>query len=283
MDLKRLHYFVTIAETLNITKAAEKLHMSQPPLTYQLKALEEELGVTLFERSTRKMELTSAGSKFLERATQILDLVQLTTEEFRDLSSGVQTVRIGFVASSAALLSPEKLKAFHRKYPDIHFSMKEGNTYEVLEYLHHGHIDIGLVRTPFNGEKYDITYLPDEPMIAVRHTPFPTDRLALSFFKDKPLVLDKRFRALITESCLKEGFMPHIICEGEDSRSLIAWASADIGLAILPYSGRKFIHNSPLHYAVIDSHALNTKSAIVRRKENIYEDYLQAFIDLLNR
>ncbi|MBN2795425.1 MAG: LysR family transcriptional regulator [Clostridia bacterium] len=279
MDFKKLIYFVSVAENLSYSKAAEKLHMSQPPLTYQIKLLEDALGVSLFKRTTRRVELTKAGEILLERARQILELIELTTEEIKQHQLEKKILKIGFVASSAALLSPKKLKAYHEIHGDVHFHLKEGSTYEVLDDLNHGLVDVGLVRTPFNGENYEITYLSDEPMIAVSLNQMKTS-LKLEDLKDVPLVLDKRFKTLIMNSCIKEGFMPSIICEGEDSRSLLSWVESGLGVAILPYSGRKFM-SEMLTYGLISSKALVTKSAIVRRKENVYEDYLEDFIGIL--
>lgn len=280
MDIKRLIYFLEIAKTLNITKAAENLHMSQPPLTYQLRLLEEELETQLFVRTTRSMEITPAGEKLKLRAEQIIDLLDTTRKEVMLKEESLKELSIGFVASSAALLSPEKLIDFHNLHNNITFNMKEGDTHKILDLLNHGLIDIGLVRTPFNGEKYYIEYLDLEPMIAVydkRVYEF-NPLIQLSELKDIPLLLDKRFMDLIVETAHKEGFGPKIICKGEDSRSLLAWAKAGLGLAVLPESGKAFLDQNNLTYATINSDALKTRPAIVMLKNKvspIYKDLIE--------
>ena len=281
MDVKKLRYFLEIAETMNITKAAEKLHMSQPPLTYQLKLLEEELNTKLFIRSTRHMEITEAGEKLKARASQILELMETTKVEVSSIKEGQLTdIRIGFVASSAALLSPEKLIDFHKLHANISFTMKEGNTHKILDLLNHGLIDVGLVRTPFNGEKYYIEYLELEPMIAVYDPSVYSleDTIEMKSLKELPLVLDRRFLDLIVTTAHNSGIEPKIICNGEDSRSLLAWTEAGLGVAVLPYSGKSFIKSSNLKYSIINASALETRPAIVMLKndqKSIIKDLVQ--------
>lgn len=280
MDLKKLRYFLEIASTLNMSKAAKNLHMSQPPLSYQLKQLEEELGVKLFERSTRLLKITPSGEKLKERALQILELIALTKEE---LANEESSLRIGFVASSAALLSPERLTDFHVKHQDIKFVMKEGNTYKIIEYLNHGLIDIGLVRTPFDAEAYNVDYLKLEPMIAIYDSQQYQleDKIGLKSLKNIPLVLDKRFEDLVTSACHHKGFLPNIICLGEDSRSILSWTEAGLGVAVLPYSGKDFIKNSRLDYAIIDAKSLETRGAVVTLKNKTEADYMKDLIEIL--
>lgn len=268
MDIKRLQYFLEISKTLNITKAAENLHMSQPPLTHQLKLLEEELGMKLFERTTRRLMITEAGEKLKRRAHQILDLVETTEQEVKSTGSGNGEISVGFVASSAALLSPEKLINFHRLYEDVKFSMKEGDTHKVLDLLNHGLIDVGLVRTPFNGEPYNVEYLNPEPMIVVYDPKVYSfdQKIKMVDLKNLPLVLDKRFLDLIHKEAQTSGIEPNIICLGEDSRSILAWTEAGLGVAILPYSGQFFIRSSSLSYSIVESKSLETRSAIVTLK-----------------
>lgn len=271
MNVKRLEYFLEIAETLNITKAAENLHMSQPPLTYQLKLLEEELETKLFVRTTRKLEITEAGEKLKTRALQIIELMHTTKEEVISIKEGlIKDLKIGFVASSAALLSPEKLTDFHKLHDNISFTMKEGNTHKILDLLNHGLIDVGLVRTPFNGEQYYIEYLDLEPMIAVYDPGVYSleDTIEVKSLKELPLVLDRRFLDLIVTTAHNSGIEPKIICNGEDSRSLLAWTEAGLGVAVLPYSGKAFIKSSNLKYSVINASALETRPAIVVLKNN---------------
>ncbi|WP_240839421.1 LysR family transcriptional regulator [Acidaminobacter sp. JC074] len=282
MDVKKLRYFLEISETLNITKAAENLHMSQPPLTYQLKLLEEELGTKLFTRTTRKLVMTEAGEKLKVRAHQILELMETTENEVRQIQFESNEIQIGFVASSAALLSPDKLLSFHKLYPSMKFIMKEGNTHKILDLLNHGLIDVGFVRTPFNAEIYNVEYLEPEPMIVVYDPKVYQldEKIGVKDLKNLPLVLDKRFLELIENEAFTSGVRPNIICLGEDSRSILAWTEAGLGVAILPFSGKSFIRSSKLKYAIINSKSLETRSAIVTLK-NKDKSMVDDLIDII--
>ena len=118
MTLKQLYYFLKITETGNLTKASKILHMSQPPLSYQLRMLEEELGVTLFVRDARNMQITPEGLYLKDMAIQILGLVDKTIEGMKNISAETSTtINIGMSANSNYNLLPNVIKAFQKKYP----------------------------------------------------------------------------------------------------------------------------------------------------------------------
>ena len=151
MDIRQLKYFMAIVEEGNITKAAEKLHMAQPPLSYQLKLMEEELGVKLLERSTRKIEITEAGEMLKTRAEQIIELFDKTVKDIKNFNEGFTgTLSMGVVASSMGVIYPKFIQEYHAEYPDISFDIREGNTNRILEFLKNGVIELGIVRTPLS-------------------------------------------------------------------------------------------------------------------------------------
>ena len=136
MDLKQLHYFMAIVSEEQITAAAKKLHMAQPPLSHQIKLLESELGVTLFRRGPHHIELTDAGRTMAHRARQLLDLADSTKREVADFQRGIRgTLSIGTVSSSGGVLFSPGLRQFHQEYQDIHFEIHDGNTYQLIELL----------------------------------------------------------------------------------------------------------------------------------------------------
>lgn len=167
MDIRQLLYFTTIAEEGSISAAAKKLHLSQPPLSYQMKLLEKELHLPLIERSARGIELTEAGRVLYKRAQGILELSELTRKEMLAMASGFTgTLHIGTVSSSGASLLGWRIPAFHQKYPQIGFAIHEGNTFELMEMLESGLIELAIVRTPFHSDQLNCLYLSPEPMIA---------------------------------------------------------------------------------------------------------------------
>lgn len=287
MDIKQLKYFLTIAEEGKITSAAKKLNIAQPPLSYHLKLLEEELGTKLMDRGNRKIHLTAAGKILKNRAEQILKLVDSTEKELKDFSKGIRgTISIGTVSSSGATLFPDIIENFHRKYPDVNFEVWEGNTYKILEILNSGVIDVGIVRTPFNQEGLNIKYLSREPMIAV----FRDD---LGYFSDKnsiclkeligkPLVIYRRFEKIIFEACHNLDFVPEIICKSDDARTALLWAESGIGIALVPITAISIVKAPNLIYRKIDERNLETRIAAICVEDRYISASAQKFMNVIS-
>ena len=149
MDIRTLSYFVVIAEELNITKAAEKLCMSQPPLSSQMKALEEELDTTLFIRGKRHLQLTESGKLLYRHAKEILSLVNKTSEEIRAMNKGMRgKIAIGLVEGSAPIIAAEWIETFLNNYKNVEFSVVDGNSDELIAKLRSGLIDMAVITSP---------------------------------------------------------------------------------------------------------------------------------------
>lgn len=284
MDIRQLRYFLAIAEQGQITSAAKRLNMAQPPLSQQLKLLEDELGVKLVERGSRKIELTDAGQILRNRAEQILELTDATVKELKDFSSGVQgTLSIGAVSSSGATLLPDRIYKFHKSYPGINFEIWEGNTYRILEILNSGIIEIGIVRTPFNIQSFESICLPREPMVAAINSNLYWDEhkeyIHLSELANKPLIIYRRFEKLITEACEKAGFEPNILCKTDDARSTLLWADSGIGIAIVPKVALKLINSTNLRYKKIDGPSLETQIAAIWMKNRYLSTAARHFLE----
>ena len=150
MELRHLRYFVAVAEELHFRRAAERLHMSQPPLSQQIRALEEEVGATLLLRNQRRVELTAAGAAFLVRAREILAAVEDAAREARRVQRGeVGRLAVGFVGSAMYSFVPELLRAFREQCPDIALRLHELGTTEQLRQLEDGRLDVGFLRPPW--------------------------------------------------------------------------------------------------------------------------------------
>ena len=289
MDIRHIKYFLAIAEEKSISRAAKKLYISQPPLSQQLRSLEEELGVKLFERTTRSLEITDAGKIFRERALQIVELMESTVKEVRDSMSEMQGVlNVGFVATSGATLLPDRIPDFHRSYPEITFQIREGSTHKILDLLNSGIIEIGIVRTPFNLENYEYVELQEEGMAAVATEKYleeglKGDTLKLTDLKGLPLIIDKRFEKLIIGACQQAGFIPRVLCEGEDSRSLLQWASSGMGVAVVPKSAGELLFLDNVVIKEIESASLNTKTLITWTRNRTLSGAAQRFIETFKK
>lgn len=284
MDIKQLKYFLTIAEEGQITSAARKLQMAQPPLSQQLKLLEEELGVKLVERGSRHIQLTDAGEILRNRARQILELSDSAVKEISDYSKGLKgTLSIGTVSSSGATLLNDRMSEFHKKYPGIKFEIHEGNTFTLVDLLNKGIIEVGIVRTPFKTQNFECRYAKLEPMVAVTAKDYPwnTGESAIAIYelKDQPLILYRRFEQLIYEACQEEGFEPDIFCKNDDARTTLLWAKAGLGIGIVPKSAFHLMDNGTMLYKELENKKLMTQIAAVWIKDRYISSLAKKFID----
>jgi DNA-binding transcriptional LysR family regulator len=284
MDIRQLKYFLAIAEEGQITSAARKLQMAQPPLSQQLRLLEEELGVKLVERGPRSIQLTDAGIILRNRAQQILELTDSTTREISDFAKGLKgSLSIGTVSSSGATLLQDRLLEFHHIYSDVKFEIHEGNTYMILDLLNKGIIEIGIVRTPFNSTSLECVYAGSEPMIAVMTPHYDwtggTTSIDIGELENKSLIIYRRFEQLIRETCLENGFVPDVFCINDDARTTLLWANAGLGIGIVPKSAFELANHGNLIYKEIRCEALHTRVAAVWIKDKYLSSLATKFIE----
>lgn len=284
MDLRQLAYFLAIAEEGTITKASERLHIAQPPLSQQLKLLEEELGVLLIERNTRKIQITDAGRLLQNRAKQILELTEKTAKELKDLKEGLQgTLSIGTISSAGEMLLPLKIQRFHEKYPNVDFHIRESGTFEILELIKSGIVEIGLIRTPFNQDIFEHINLPDEPMVAGALGDLFWDGrsgcMDLAELESKPLLMHNRYTSNIKKACRKAGFEPNIICTLDDTRFMLNWANTGMGIAIIPRDMSGLVPDAKLIYREIKEASLFTRTVIIWMKNRYLSAPARHFLE----
>ncbi|GFP78438.1 LysR family transcriptional regulator [Clostridium fungisolvens] len=285
MDFKQLTYFLEIVKQGNITKASKKLHIAQPHLSQQLKMLEDELGVKLIERSTRKFQITSAGQILQNRCEQMIELMDTTLKEIKDIKDGLNgTLSIGTISSEGDTLLLNKIMNFYDKYPGITFDIREGNTKEILKLLTDGFIEIGIIRTPVNSEGFESIYLESAPMVAATkgniYWDEKTKQIPITELANKPLLVNRRFEKNILEACENAGFDPNIFCKIEDTRSLLTWANKGMGVAILPKDWVGLLKNSNLVFKDIDEPSLITKTGIIWMKDKYLSAPAKRFLEI---
>ncbi len=269
MDLKQLEYFVTTVKEGNISKAAQRLHISQPPLSTQLKLLEEELGVILFDRGARSIRLTDAGKIFFDRAASILNMADSAVKEMHDLRlDGKGTLRLGLISSAGPYIM-EKIKTFHIEHPDIIFQVYEANTYELIELIHSGVIEVSALRTPFNKEGLEIKYIHSEAVAAIGKESFfegMADEIYLEELKEKPLIIYRRWQNIIIGIFKEKGLYPHILCINDDARTTLQWAKEGMGIGLLPEYLCNENKDGIVKRRILAGNTLDTELAVVRKK-----------------
>lgn len=168
MELRHIRYFLAVATELNFTRAAQKLCIAQPPLSRQIQDLEEELGVKLFERKPHALQLTEEGALFKQYATQVLDLVNKSTEDIREMKRGLQgTLYLASVEGHAPRLYAEWIAAFHSLHPHVQYNLWNGNSDDVVNRVMNGLCDLAIIMEPHNAEGVESIPVYQEPWVAI--------------------------------------------------------------------------------------------------------------------
>ncbi|WP_196590241.1 LysR family transcriptional regulator [Pectinatus frisingensis] len=283
MDQKQLQYFITIAEEGNITKAAKRLFLPEPYMSNQLKRIERELGVQLAVRSTRRLQLTDAGKHFKQRAEQILEIIDATGAELENFDSGKQgTLAIGAVSTLAVILLSDTIQQFHQRYPQIKFKIRNMSTQSIREALKMDMIEVGIVRTPFDTKLFNVFSLPEQPMVAAKSTKYENDEriIKITGLAEYPLIVNYRFTSIIRNACHMAGIVPNIICEVDDTRSVLTWAAAGMGVAVIPKDWIHIVPGINLYYKEIDAPVLYTSSNLVWLRKHALSSVAKNFITL---
>lgn len=273
MDVRQLRYFLTVAEEGQITSAAKKLHMEQPPLSRQMRLIEEELGVALFDRSGKRLRLTPAGERLRERSAALLRQLEETMAEVRELDEGVGGVlSVGAVVSCTSLL-PGPLGRFRRLYPNVGFKLSEGDHHFLAEGLDRREIELAVARLPFEAPggaaRFEIRPLPSDPIVALlpagarfraedgargRVGPGPSlpgdegsgggagaEPLSLAELAAYPLVSLKTDRTVVMHETIMRAFaaaelQPRVLCECASVAIALTLVAHGFGAALLPKS-----------------------------------------------
>ncbi len=265
MDLRQLEYFREIADTGSINEAARRLNMSQPPLSYQLRLLEEELGVRLFERSSQGVTLTEAGTLLYSRAGELLSYADSTKQEVERFGRR-RILRLGLTSSTVAPMIPF-IAEYARRNPEASFEVHDGTTFSLFNSLLAGIIDVSVVRTPLRLDEVEHTVLCTEPMIAVSAPAEETPRrgqAALSELTGRPLIVYRRYEKLITDAFAAHALEADFFCVCDDARGAVLWAKAGLATAILPASMSSLC--AGLDIREIDEKALETQILLIWRK-----------------
>lgn len=287
MDLRGLNYFSVVAEELNFTRAAQRLNMSQPPLSNQIRALEEELGTPLFIRGSRSLQLTEAGKLLYRRAEQLLDLAERAREEIGALAMGLSgTLCLGSVAGRAPFLAARWLAGFREEYPLVRFEIVNGSSDDIIDQIQRGYIELGLIAAPYDDEHLEGIPVGDEPWCAImsRRNPLaaePEKPLPLKELAGQPLIVPHR-RSRVDEirSWFQQaGAEPTIIGEHSNYVDVLAMASADVGISIFPQTAPETMPGIVCRRIVEPSH--QARYLLVRKRNTSISELSQAFLDFV--
>jgi DNA-binding transcriptional LysR family regulator len=243
VELRQLRYFVAVAEERHFGRAAKRLRLSQPPLSAQIKRLEEELGVKLFQRSTRQVALTDAGRIFLERAEGILEAVEEAREAAKGADEGVRgRLEIGFISSATLGLLPPAIRLFRERFGGVEIELRELTSAQQIDALYAGEIRVGLVRLPLRAPGLRFEPLQEESFVVALPSGHPLEALEsvpLEAMVDQPLIFFTRqlmpsLHAQIVELFQRVGAFPNVVQHAVHLQTIVGLVASDVGLAILP-------------------------------------------------
>lgn len=289
MEIRLIKYFLTIAEEENITKAAEKLHMSQPPLSRQLKLLEDELGVTLFERGKKKMQLTKEGYYLKSRGKEIIELIEQTEMHLKEIKKGVRgTINIGTIETAGMGVLPNWIAEFQKQFPDVKYSIGSGNSDEITEKLNKGLIDIGIIREPFNEEMYEYVNLEEESWVALvneehKFAKEAGETISLNQIGREPIIIPSRaaMGVEINKWFASIGRKPNIFCVYGTLMNAIVLVERNTAIAICPSSVKNVIKGKNLITKVIINPKQKSKAVVVWKKYQYMSSACQRFLQYI--
>jgi len=291
MDLRRLRYFVVVAEELNFSRAAERLHMAQPPLSSQIKQLENELGVRLFDRTGRGVLLTDAGRVLLEEARRVFMRLEQTTLMVKRVGSGeVGRLSLGFVPSTANGILLPILHEFHKSFPDVEVFLHETNPDEVVRLLHSRQIDVGFLYLPFEDGALDFRPVSRESLVVALPKTHPLadeQEVDLRTLADEPFILPRRHHVAglygrVTEVCRQTGFTPRPVHNDVWlMQTIVGLVANGMGVALVPASLRSLHRKSVVYKTVQDLFPTVEMGVIWRRGDSSM--MLRGFLNVVRR
>jgi DNA-binding transcriptional LysR family regulator len=243
VELRHLRYFVAVAEELHFGRAALRLHLAQPPLSQQIRKLEEILGHQLFARTSRAVRLTASGEVFLDRARRTLRTVGEDLAEARSVGRGeIGSLRVGFIGSSMLTPLPAMLGRYRRKHPKADLQLREAMSSQIMQSLLDGAVDVGFLRDggPLPGLESETLF--SEPFVAVlpaNHRLAGRKSISAAALRDEPFVFFPQVAGRMAYDktlsiCEEHGFRPRIVQEAPQWLTVLRLVGAGLGVSIAP-------------------------------------------------
>jgi len=275
MELRHIRSFLSIAETLHFGRTAELIHISQPALSLQIRALEEEVGVRLFERNRRKTTLTAAGAAFRDDAAAALSQLEQAIRRARLAANGkLGPLRIGFISTAGSKIVPGIVRQFRELNPEVEFSLRQYLTAEQVQMLETGLLDVGFLRLPIGGHlALDVVTVHREPFVLVvpsSHKLAKRKRLRLREVSGETFVMFERAYTpglydLILGMLRDAGIVPNVSQAAADLSTVISLVDAHMGIAIASLSAVKNSAASVVVCDIVDRIPMSEIGMVVRK------------------
>ena len=286
MELRHIRYFMAVANEMNFTSAANKLNIAQPPLSRQIQDLESELGVKLFIRKHHSLQLTEEGALFKQYAIQVLDLVEKSTEDIREMKHGLQgTLYIASVEGHAPRLLAEWISEFHKLNPHVQYNLWNGNSDDVVNRVMNGLCDLAVIMEPHNAEGIEAIPVYSEPWIAIipADNPLakqPGNTIDLSALAEYELIIPSRPSRLDEIYSWFQGNekKPVIRCKIAHLLSAYELSRLGVGITIYPASATTLAGNNDVCIKEIINPAVTASYILVWNKYRTLSHVAKEFI-----
>jgi DNA-binding transcriptional LysR family regulator len=274
MELRHLRYFVALAEELSFTRAARRVHISQPPFSMQIGQLEQEIGVSLLTRTSRHVELTPAGRAFLHDARAILERVDAAGSRARAIGTGrAGRIEIGLSGSHFLGPLPRMISVYMQRYPDVSVVLHELKPAAQIEQLRSRRIDLSVSRTPVNDGQMSSTLLWDDPLLVAlpqNHALGRRRRLGLRDLRNERFVMlrldSSAYAQHMVDCCVQAGFSPQIVQTVSEVPAVASLVAAGIGIGLIPRSV-KHLYSNLIAAVPLGPDAPNSGVYAVQRRE----------------
>jgi DNA-binding transcriptional LysR family regulator len=277
LEPRRLRYFLAVAEELNFSRAAERLHMAQPPLSKQIKQLEGELGVQLFDRPGRGVQLTEAGQLLLQQAQRILMQIEQTESLIQRVGRGeVGHISIGFVPSASNDILPPILRDFRNRFPEVELFLHEMRPDQLVDRLRNKWVDVGFLYLPLEDDAFHCKTVSREPLVVALPSKHPLSSqptVKMQALTNEPFILPPRYRmpglyGQVTELCRQAGFTPRAVQkEVWLMQTIVGLVAGEIGVALVPASLRN-LHRKGVVYKEVQDLMPTVEMGVIWRRDD---------------
>jgi DNA-binding transcriptional LysR family regulator len=290
MELRHLRYFVTVAEELHFSRAAQRLQMTQQPLSKQIRDLEEELGVQLFHRTKRQVRITEAGEAFLEEARQLLAKADRAVEVARQAARGHSgRLAIGICGLATYSVLPKVLKAVRERSPHVALELHEMTTSSQVQALQNRQIHLGFLMLPIQEENLNIKPILQEPFVVVLPETHPLAtqmEVLLPALANEPFILVPRQEEPgYYDRCIslfeQSGFAPRVSQQASEKQTILSLVAAGMGIALSPASVR-VLHREGVIYKALAESKREVELALAWRRDES-SPVLQMFLEVVNK
>ncbi|KAB2331584.1 LysR family transcriptional regulator [Cytobacillus depressus] len=287
MDIRQLRYFIAIVEERKISAAAERLHISQPPLSQHLKTMEDELGTKLVERTGRFLEVTEAGKSLYKYALQMTQLMEEARMEVKEVGNGVSgRLTIGINTFSVVGL-PELLYQFHKKYPKVTYKIHQNESSHLCQLVRDRIVELAIIRLPLELDDFSAIHLHTEPFYFItsnKNEPL-NHQIMLADIQNHPLILPSTeglgVHYMILEAFSKAQLQPNIIAECSDISLLLDLVACNFGEAIVPETVLKQYKNYNIQASKIKDTELSASTGLIWLKNHYLSKTAQNFTNVL--